>query len=146
MFQGKNRKPQKFKKRNNFDNDKKSGFLIFFDKISSYFIILLCIILAFSLVKNISKVKSVERIIENKEMEVNSVREEQEELEKRVEYTQSQEYIEKQLRDNLGLAREGEIVVVMPPPEVLRKFAPKYEEDVDILPDPNWKQWLNLFI
>ena len=66
-------------------------------------------------------------------------------MEQRLAEVKGEEYIEKQLRDNLGLAKEGEIVVVLPDEEILRKIAPSVPEEEDILPDPTWKKWLKLF-
>jgi hypothetical protein len=67
------------------------------------------------------------------------------ELGKRLAEVKSQDYIEKQLRDKLGLAKPGEIVVVMPDADTLRKLAPKPVEEEAVLPDPTWKKWLRLF-
>lgn len=116
------------------------------NKMSAKLIILLIVFLSFSLFRNISNVKKVEKKIADKEKEVQAVKKEQEDLQKKLEYTQSQEFIEKQLRDKLGMAKTGEIVLVLPPPEVLRNMAPKYSEEEAVLPDPNWKRWLKLFI
>ncbi len=113
---------------------------------SIYFILCLIILFSVSLYKNALNVRMVEKKISDKDKEVQKKRDEQSELQKKLEYTQSQEFMEKQLRDKLGLAKEGEIVVVLPPPEVLRKFAPKHEDEVVKLPDPNWKKWVDLFL
>ena len=59
--------------------------------------------------------------------------------------TQNPNFIEKQVRDKLGLGKEGEAIVVLPDAEVLRKLAPQRQSEVDILPDPNWKKWAKLF-
>jgi len=118
----------------------------FLGKLSSYIVLILALILSFSLVKNISNVKSVEKMISDKEAEVEEAKKETEDLEKRLEYIQSQEFIEKQLRDKLGLAKEGETVVILPPPEILRTFAPEYVQEDEKLPDPNWRKWIKLFI
>lgn len=59
----------------------------------------------------------------------------------------SAEFIEEQARDKLGLAKEGETVVVLPPDEVLRSLAPATEEDelfLEIL--PIWRRWVKLFL
>ncbi|MDP3994252.1 MAG: hypothetical protein Q8P91_00270, partial [bacterium] len=56
-----------------------------------------------------------------------------------------QEYIEKQLRDKLGLSKEGETIVVLPDADTLRKLVPPIPGEEEILPDPNWKKWLKLF-
>lgn len=61
----------------------------------------------------------------------------------------SVEFIEQQARDKLGLAQEGEVIVVLPPEEVLRSLAPK-EEFVDSGFEqetrPIWRQWVRLFL
>ncbi len=91
-------------------------------------------------------VKMVEKKIADKEKEVQKKRDEQAELQKKLEYSESHEFVEKQLRDKLGLAKSGEIVVVLPPPEVLRRIAPKRVEEEVVIPVPNWKKWINLFL
>lgn len=115
-------------------------------RLSTYIILGLLVFFSFSLFRNITNVKMVEKRIKDKEMEVEKVRQEQAKLERELENAKSEQFMEKQLRDKLGLAKEGEMVVVLPPPEVLRKFAPHYEEEKVMLPDPNWKKWMKLFI
>ena len=44
------------------------------------------------------------------------------------------------------MAKEGEIVVILPDPETVRKFAPSIYTEEEPLPDPNWKKWLKLFL
>ena len=63
-----------------------------------------------------------------------------------MEKVQSDIYIEKQMRDKLGLAKEEEVVIIMPDEEILRKLAPTYPEEEQTLPDPNWKKWAQLFL
>lgn len=132
--------------RNSVPEPKKNFLTRLISKTPTYLFIVVLVFLGVSLLRNISNVKSVNDRIEEKEKEVARVEKEQEDLQKRLEFTQSQEYMEEQLRNKLGLAKEGETVVIMPPPEVLKKIAPKYEEEKDVLPDPNWKRWLKLFI
>jgi cell division protein FtsB len=115
-------------------------------KFSNYILIILLVMLLFSLIKNISKIKKINLIISDKEAKVDKLRRENEELGKKIEEMKSAEYIEKQIRNNLGLAKEGEIVIVLPDDETLRRLAPKDLEEEEILPDPNWKKWLKLFL
>jgi len=102
-------------------------------KYLSYLLIFISILLMVSLVRNIVKINNVK------------IREENEELEAKLEILRSDEYQEKQLRDKLGLAKEGELIVVLPEDEVLRNLAPKHVEEEETLPDPNWKKWAHLF-
>jgi phosphoglycerate-specific signal transduction histidine kinase len=89
--------------------------------------------------------KEVGMKIEKEKEKIEKLKKEKEELQKDVEMARSEEFIEKQLRDNLGLAKEGEIVVILPDYETVKKFAPGIEEEEDLLPEPNWKKWVNLF-
>ncbi len=98
-----------------------------------------------SLVRNVSKIADAEKRISRARERVENLKKENEETERRLAEVRGEEYIEKQLRDKLGLAKEGEIVVVLPDEEILRKIAPGIPEEEDVLPDPTWKKWLKLF-
>ena len=114
-------------------------------KLSSVLIIMLFIGLTLSLYRSITRMDSADQGIEEAQERVNKLKEENRELEDKLKEVRNIENIEKQLRDKLGLAKEGEIVIVLPEDEVLRKLAPKIEEEVEVLPDPNWKKWMKLF-
>jgi cell division protein FtsB len=114
-------------------------------KLSKYLIYVLLILLVISVYKNISKINQIYKRIAEKEEDVKKLEEANKDLEEKVQESSNPDYIEKQIRDKLGLAKEGEIVVVLPPPEVLRKYAPVVEREEENLPDPNWKKWLHLF-
>ncbi len=112
---------------------------------SEYLLILLSILLVISLARNILKISQADNKIEDAEQELEDLKVESQELKVEVNALQSEEYIEKQLRDKLGLAKEGEIVLVLPEEEILRRLAPKQADEEEMLPDPIWKKWLNLF-
>lgn len=110
-----------------------------------YILVLVLILLVISFARNISRIRNANKKIEEAEEKVSKLISENAELRKQVEVVKSEEFVESQLRDKLGLAKEGEIVVVLPEEEILRKLAPKHVEEEEILPDPNWKKWLKLF-
>lgn len=114
-------------------------------KYSTYFFILLAVVVLVSLFRNLSRVVGARKRIENTQKRVEKLRQENAEIERRLAEVKGEEFIEKQLRDRLGLAKEGEIVVVLPDEEILRKVAPAATEEEEVLPDPTWKRWLNLF-
>lgn len=118
----------------------------YFKKAIGYGALLLVILMSASIARNIRKVISIRGEVANEREKIESLRKENEELQKRVTETQSDEFIEKQIRDKLGLVKEGEIVVVLPDEEILRSLAPNVSEEEDFLPDPNWKKWLKLFL
>ena len=116
-----------------------------FQKLIGYALLLLVVLMLVSIARNIGRIASIRSEVEKEKMKMEKIQKENEELERQIFETQGFEFIEKQLRDKLGLAKEGEVIVVLPDEETLRKLAPKVYEEQDVLPDPNWKKWLNLF-
>ena len=110
------------------------------------FILIIALILIASSVRSIVRIRKAGGELFKVEEEVEKIEFENQELRMRLDESQSNEYIEKQLRDKLGLARDDEVVVILPSEEVIRKFAPIRQEEQETLPEPNWKRWVNLFI
>lgn len=113
--------------------------------LSRYIIVFIAILLIFSLVKNLIKISEIKKSIVREQQRIERLKAENRRLNDELAKTQSSEFIEKQLRDNLGLAKSGEIVLVLPDEDTLRKLAPQIPEEEETLPDPNWKRWLKLF-
>ena len=101
--------------------------------------------LLLSLTKNFKKTLSVSSQIEKEREKVENLKKENESLRKQVEKVSSETHIEKQLRDKLGLAKEGEYVVVLPDDSVLKSLAPKIDEEESSSLLENWQKWLLLF-
>ena len=112
---------------------------------SNYLLIFIFLLMFASLIRNILRVVESNKRIEKAQDRVEKLKKENEELEEKLAVTKSEGYIEKQLRDKLGLAKEGEIVIVLPNEKILETLAPSLEEEEETLPDPNWKKWLKLF-
>lgn len=58
-------------------------------------------------------------------------------LKERLEFVQTDEFINEQARNELGLVQKDEYIVLAPPPE-----GREFEEILD--KTPNWKKWLDL--
>ncbi len=114
-------------------------------KYLNYVLLFLTFLLVVSLIRNVLRINRANQEILEAEKRVDEVIMENKELRTKAEELRSSEYQEQQLRDKLGLAKEEEIILVLPDDEVLRKLAPRRTEEEDILPDPNWKRWLKLF-
>lgn len=114
-------------------------------KYLNYILLFLAFLFIVSLIRNILRINRANKEILKAEERVDEAIAENNELKVKVEELRSPEFQEVQLRDKLDLAKEGEIVVVLPDEEILRKLAPKRIEEENILPDPNWKRWMNLF-
>ena len=117
-----------------------------YEKFVSLILLILLLILSLSLFRSISKTKQNALLIKKERDRVEALSKEKQRLEEELQKVHSEEYIEKQLRDTLGLAKDGEIVLILPDEEVVKKFAPEYDEEEETLPDPNWKKWAKMFL
>ena len=59
-------------------------------------------------------------------------------LRERVYYVQTNEFIEKEAREKLGMVKEGEHIIIAP--TVVNNSEIKVKTDI-----PNWEKWKNLF-
>ncbi len=108
--------------------------------------LLLAVLLTISLARNIIRSRAADNKIEEAKAKLEALKKENQELADKLESVNSDEYIEKQARDKLGLAKEGETVIVLPDEEEIKRLAPERQEGEEYLPGPNWKQWLKLFL
>ena len=106
----------------------------------------LVLFLLISTIKNIGRVKNINDAVQAEKNKVEKMKEENLQLEAQIAQTQGSAFIEKQIRDKLGLAKAGEAIVVLPSADILKKLAPQMPVEENTLPDPNWKKWLKLFI
>jgi len=77
--------------------------------------------------------------IGEKKKELSLVEEKNKKLKESLGKVQSTEFIEKEAREKLGMSKEGEIIIVMPP--ILGNQINIYEEN-----EPDWQKWWRLFI
>lgn len=99
-----------------------------------------------SLVRDAFRFYSFQSSLESAEKELRSLQREGEDLEAKKRYLTSDGYKEIQIRDKLGLAKENELVIVLPNPEILRKLSPRVvqQEEFD-LPQKSWEMWKDIF-
>lgn len=80
------------------------------------------------------------------EVELERAREENIKLKGQVALAQSDQFVEREARDKLGLGREGEVILIMPQ-ETATTMIRAGEETVE--PEdlrPNWKKWWDLYV
>jgi cell division protein FtsB len=114
-------------------------------KIAGYLVWLLAALLLISTFRNISRVAAIRSDVEKERQKLEKIKAENASLEAQIAKAQSSGFIEQQLRDKLGLVKEGEVIVVLPDEDTLRKLAPPQLIEENTLPDPNWKKWEKLF-
>ncbi len=116
-----------------------------FGKLITYTIWAVIALLIFSIVQNAGKVIKTRAEIQKEREKVEKMKEVNAGLEQAIAEAQSTSFIEKQVRDKLGLAKAGESIVILPDENTLRKLAPQTLDEENLLPDPNWKKWEKLF-
>ena len=107
---------------------------------------LITLLLAISLIQSILKITGSSQKITDARQKLENLQQENENLARQLKIVASTEFIEKEARDKLGVAKKGEIVVVLPDKETLTALVPKLEEEKFSLPLPIWQKWLNLFL
>jgi len=124
---------------------KKVDFGLKLRKYSNYVVLLVAILLSVSLFKGVSRIKRAEEKIAQTGDKITKLEKENLELETDLGVAESEAYLEKQLRDGLGYAKDNEVIVVLPDDDILRKLAPRIEEEEEELPRQNWEKWVEVF-
>lgn len=107
--------------------------------------VVLFLILISSFIKSVKRIRIGDSVIEKTKVKIEKVEAENLKLAEQLKIIQSDEYLEKQLRDKMGLAKEGEIILVLPEADIVRKLSPQIPIDEEIKPKPNWQKWLEMF-
>lgn len=108
-------------------------------------LVVLLVFLSISLLRGTIKIFEAKERVEKERKKAEKLAAEQEVLKEKLSFVQSSEYIEKNLRDKLGYSKEGEVILVLPDSETLKKLVPELPEEENVLPDPPWKKWAHLF-
>jgi len=106
--------------------------------------IIIAVYLIISLCRNIWRLEKSKERIKEAETRREELEREREELAQKLRYLESDEFLEKQARDKLLMAKKGETVVILP--EEIQEIAERVEvgvEEKEI--KENWRKWLKLF-
>lgn len=126
--------------------DKKTElFKLKFKTLLGYAAWIFVVILLVSTIKNINRVISIRKQVNEEKQRVEKMQADNAKLQAQIMEAQGSEFIEKQIRDKLGLTKAGEVVVVLPDESVVRSLAPPITVNEETLPDPNWLKWKKLF-
>ena len=116
------------------------------DKAAGWGLLILIVILLISLIGNVKSGRDINAQIQAEKANLAKLQAQNSQIETQIAETQSQDFIEAQIRNKLGLVKNGEAIVVLPDDDTLRKLAPPPPSTQGSLPDPNWEKWLKLFI
>lgn len=106
-------------------------------KLVNLIILMVGIFLIVNLTRSIIELLRAGDKIKETENQVAQLRYKNDELKKRLSEVQSPAYLEKIAREKLGLAKEEEVVVILPP------YQPPSKTQEENL--PNWQKWWKLF-
>lgn len=108
-------------------------------KLKKTIIVIVGLCLIISLSKNIIKLLQAGQPLRDLKQEIASLKKEQEELIQKKKYYSSDEFIEKQARDVLNMAKPGETIVILPDSLDYKGEEARKENK------PNWEKWLEVF-
>lgn len=107
-------------------------------KIISIVIIAILILIIKNLFFSIYNLSNNSNIVGNLEEKLKEEKKENLFLKQKLSYVKSDEFVENQARNILGLVTEGEYIVIAPKPEEKKDKVVKKEP-------PNWEKWWKLF-
>ncbi len=110
-----------------------------------YLIVIIAFVAIYSLLKSISRLTSANQKIIDEQNYVSELKKQNEELNQKLSIVQNPLFIEEEARNKLGLAKKGEIVVVLPDATTLRNLVPKEFVEKVAFPDDNLQKWMKLF-
>ncbi len=109
-------------------------------------LVILFLILCWSLIQNVKSLVRGRQELQEIDEKVKIEAQKNEDLTNKLKELQTDFSQEKAVRDKLGLVKDGEISVVLPPKDEVRKAAPVQNQEKASSDIPNWKQWINLFL
>lgn len=115
---------------------------MFKSRLSQLVFIVIGLMMIVGLSKNILRLLKVDDRIEEIERNVAELRQKNQELKEAREYYSSDEFVEKEARNRLNLAKPGETMVILPSnlAEILGR-----KDNQEVRAVPNWKKWWDLF-
>lgn len=104
-------------------------------------VLVLSLLLVVNSTKRILTFKTTAQKVGESGEYLEDLKRENEALRRELEYKRSQEFAEAEIRNKLGLVKEGEAVVVLPKQDDERLTT----NDESKIEEPNWQKWWNLF-
>ena len=115
--------------------------------LKKWFFLGLLIFLMLSVISLGTRVFNINREYDQKERLLKSKKEEMTKVVSLSEYLKSDAFMEKEIRNKLGYTKGGEVLLILPPDEILLKLVNlNWELTGDIQkPTHNWKKWYVTF-
>lgn len=135
-------------KRKNRNKNSKKGSFLKNPKLLTFVFVLLIIFISVPLVKKTLQKRDVNKEMEKLQNEISDIEQENQELDKLIQYLESEHFLEEQARLNLGLKKKGEEVLVIKEEEgAVAGIKEKgiFEEENNKEGESQLKKWLDYF-
>ena len=104
--------------------------------------VLVIIFIGYSIFKEKKEQRAVRQNINSLEVEIAGLENKSLELAEMIKYLRSDEFVEREAREKLGMQKQGEKVVIVPENE---QFIAKVAGDNNIQTKDNWRLWIEYF-
>lgn len=101
--------------------------------------VLVSVFLCVNSFNKIMSLRTTSQNVQDEEARLLKLKQENEVLKQELEYKKSQKFVEEQIRDKLGLAKEGEQVFSLP-----NQANGESSVEINKKQVPDWKKWQNL--
>lgn len=110
-----------------------------------WIVILVSLFMIISLSQSVVDLLEKRAIVKQEQERLSDLKEKHEELTKKFEMVQTPAFIEKEARERLGMAKDGETVIIMGDSSLPQQQAEgKVLNDLS-RPESNWKRWWQVF-
>lgn len=98
-----------------------------------------------SFIKSYIRLRASDQRLYTAQDELKELEQQKKNLQRQLELVETDEYKEYQAREKLGLIKEGELVVILPSEDILRRLSPRKADSEQLtLPLPNWRKWIEI--
>jgi len=104
-------------------------------------VILIIVPIIFNGVKRLSSFRGTSQKVDEAQTQLNELKKENEGLRRELQYKSSDSFAEEEIRNKLGMVKQGETEVIITKPEVRKTDSGSQQEDV-----PNWQKWRDLLL
>ncbi len=103
--------------------------------------VLIIVPVIFSGVKRISSFRGTSQKVDEAQAELEQLKKENEDLKRELQYKSSEGFAEGEIRNKLGMVKQGETEVIITKPEEQKAEGGSQQDQI-----PNWQKWRDLFL
>lgn len=110
-------------------------------RLANCFLLLLVLLLGVNIIHSWANLSQRGEIIKQTQENLEKAKEDNEDFKRQLAKVESQEFIEKEIRNRLNLVKEGEVIIILPSISPISSPTPT---PVDT--SANWQKWVKIFL